>query len=746
MLRLGKVEPTHPASVSTSIMRILLPLLLLPTALLSTHADDLEEFVAAADAAARSRDFLTLRRACAQGVGERFAFIVENGPYGGGEAGWRAGALMLPSVPQRYLVFHTPSRARDTTAYVFRVASEAGDLRIGARLPDEAVAGYRVTHHRFDIRLDPGTGKAFITDRLSLERMPGAQGVTILRMGSEFVVQEVRDDSGPLAFAQCGGVVAVQVGAATVITVRYESAEGLVTGDEAVLSGHVWWLSVGRLQATHSATVRVPDGWEVATMEPAVKRAPGVYEYQCKQPSTFLSLAAGRYRSAERFTGPVAVRLLHQGEMRGTPEGYLQAAVQSHQFFEWLRVPPWKRVTVLVSRGYRGKPLSVPGLIVMGPSTPIHEMPRLVAQLWLGGLAPATYIRNAWPEAFSDFAALLMTRKDYPVGTLYLAPQDTPTMFAEPVREGPLFLASPESGQSVWDFARRKGCKALEMLEAEIGRDALRKALRLFVTDAPVSRGVDWEDLQLAVDDVTGTSYRWFFDFWIGMSLWAEPKATFEAGQAVVSLPGMPGRGTVPVALLDARGGMVEQLAARITDRDVQLRMPPGASRVAVDPWWRMLRRVDAREVPPTVEQLARDTWVIVPDELWSSTESLLQRLALLWPDWQVRKAGDVAAADVDTHDVIFWGTGKQPLLWDLGVKFPLWDNSGRIVLFDRSYPVASHSGLAVLRNPRNPAQLVGRMFGVPENGPWTVQAGAIVWDSTGCPVMLHTDPILPRP
>jgi hypothetical protein len=718
-------------------------LLLLPFALVTAHADDLDEFVAAADAAARSRDFLTLRRACAQGVGERFAFIVENGPYGGGEAGWRAGALTLPSALQRYLVFHTPSRARDTTAHVFRVTSEDGDLRIGARLPDEAAAGYRVTHHRFDIRLDPASGKAFITDRLTLERMPGAQGLAILRMGSEFVVQEVRRDSGPLPFAQCGGVVAVQVGTATEITVRYESTEGLVTEDEGVLSGHVWWLSVGRLQATHSATVRVPDGWDLASMEPAVKRAPGVFEYDCKQPSTFLSLAAGKYRTAEQSAGSTAVRLLYLGEMCGSPEGYLQAAVEAHRFFEWLGAPRWRKATVLVSSGYHGRPLSVPGLIVLGSSTPIYEMPRSVAQMWFGGIAPATYIRNAWPEAFADFAALLMTRKDYPAGTLYLGPSENPRMFAEPVREGPLFLASPESGWSVWDFARRKGCKALEMLEIEIGREALQQALRLFVTDAAVSRGVDWEDLQRAVDDVTGPSYRWFFDFWVGMGLWAEPRVTAEAGAVVVSLPGMPGRGTVPVAFLDARGGMVEQLTAQITDREVHLRLPTGASSVALDPWWRVLRRVDARDVPPTLQQLAMDTWVIVPDELWMSADSLLQRLPRLWPGWKVKKASDVVPDDLQAHDVIFWGTGTHPLLWDLGVKFRLWDNDGRMVFLSQAYPIASHTGLTVMRNPRSEGRLVGRMFGVPENGPWTVQAGTVIWDRQGRPVMLHSDPIL---
>jgi hypothetical protein len=729
--------------------------------------EDLARF---ADDAAQGRFYSNLVAVRSKVSRETFRFLVTEGPWGGGARGWRAQLLEAPGEPdQHYLVFHTPITVRGIGDKLYELALENDQWIIASLVLETDARGYQVVRHDFDVRFAVQDHKVFIKDKVSMTRGEMAQPTIVLRLGSEYTVRSVSRAGESLPFAQAGGIVMVRAPEAQSfdIDMEYEGwlaapgFNGYIGPDEAILTGGYWWPHVARQQAPHGVRVQVPKGWTAVGMGELVRKEESpegtLFQFDMPLPYNYLSLSAGPYTVTERQVGARTCAVCQLRYDEAAARTQLDVLPEMLTFFERFTAYPFTRYAVVASPNYGGPPLSAGSFFTAQPDALPLVSPQTVSQTWWGGMAGADCLRNLWPESFAAYSSGLFFRErdTHHVEEARLAYRLLPDDL-DIAEHGGVQFATPERGEDARRLAQGKGAIALQVLEWEIGTDAMMTALRSFVANAPVLRSREWEHFQFAASEIAGQDLQWFFDEWVRftgsarLELESVRLRKSSEGYSVsggIQLSGLIRQLTVPIGLIYEDGTVEERrvgvrgLRARFsldTDRPPQL--------LVVDPYLRLYREVAPEELPPMVCNLSKDAWVIVPDDMSARILELRRKIEAFLGAATIKTESEVTLEDTTKRDVIYYGSGSHPTLWDLAIQFPIWEKDGRVHLGDGAFETAQVVALAALRNPLAPTRLVGRMFGGSQLQPLTYRASAIICDRLGRPLRAQTLPIKTGP
>ncbi len=348
-----------------------------------------------------------------------------------------------------------------------------------------------------------------------------------------------------------------------------------------------------------------------------------------------VDLMAGPYRVTERDVRtsagrPVTVRTYFHPEIASHAEAYLDASRSFIDRYDALIGPyPYTIFSVVSSPTPTG--FGMPALTYLGvevlrlPFIRDTSLGHEVLHNWWGNGVLVDYARGNWSEGLTTFMADYAYREQ-------AGEEAARAMRIDWLRD--LAAVPPADDRPVAAFtARHHGASQIIgyhkiamiflMLRDEIGRDAFNAALRGFWSEHRF-RAASWEDLRRAFEaaskkDLTATFTQWLtrtglpdirIDDVVRESAGAGHRLRITLAQ---SSPPFTAR--VPIVIATAAGMESQDLMLDATRQTFSVSLMGWPTSIALDPDFRMLRRLAESEAPPILRQVMLDaqTTLIVP-------------------------------------------------------------------------------------------------------------------------------------
>jgi len=545
-----------------------------------------------------------------------FTVIKTNGAYETGKFGWTA--LEGEANGKRYIVLSTPLTSEDIGERLFETDGD----KLTKYIDEREDFGWRIESHSMSVSFDIPGKKVKVNDRLRF-RHTGEEGPLIFRMGPNYVVQSIQEAKGleKVPFTQLGGIVFLpdaKDGQTFIVTyegtVDKPNYAGSITPSEAMLTNDYWYPMIARKPSPYGITVFGPEDWTVVAQGEMVgtrtQFGTRVTSYRMDLPCTYWSLNVAPYKKVENTIDGRKFRVWS----KTTPEPRMNLQTELYPLilktYEKFAKFPFSGYGACITPLYGGGALEAYSFATYGyyPGEDSHEP----AHTWWGGLINNTYLNSLWNESFADWSGGFYGR-NAELGNKAergLAFIQTPDV-NEDYDAAPLNDSPPDIGPASTTLGYGKGAFVLQMLEQEIGPEKMLKACQEWIKRQDPTRGGEWEDFEVVVQDVAGKDVKWFFDEWVrrpGYPRLGEMTASYKQGNAVISIPISNGKWKITADVLlkykDGRQAIMTATNEVVGNKHVW-KVPPKEKPVLVsfDPWRRVVRKFESSEEPTSISR-----------------------------------------------------------------------------------------------------------------------------------------------
>ncbi|MFM9883052.1 MAG: M1 family metallopeptidase [Burkholderiales bacterium] len=348
-----------------------------------------------------------------------------------------------------------------------------------------------------------------------------------------------------------------------------------------------------------------------------------------------VDLMAGPYRVTSRdmrtTTGkPITVRTYFHPEIADQADAYINASEAFiRQYDAQIGPYPYSIFSVVSSPMPTG--LGMPALTYLGvqvlrlPFIRETSLGHEVLHNWWGNGVFVDYSRGNWSEGLTTFMADYAYREK-------AGEAEARAMRIDWLRDLSAVPASEDRPLSAFT-ARHHGASQIIgyhkvamiflMLRDEIGHDAFESALRRFWSERQFSES-SWEDVRRAFEAVSKKDLRATFSQWltrtglpaIRIKLAARvADATGHRLEVTLAQTSPPYRMHVPIEVQTASGAKRHILTLDAAEQSYILPSSERSTRIALDPDFRVLRRLDDAETPPILRQVMvhPETTLVIP-------------------------------------------------------------------------------------------------------------------------------------
>jgi hypothetical protein len=367
------------------------------------------------------------------------------------------------------------------------------------------------------------------------------------------------------------------------------------------------------------------------------RQAGGRYRarFEFSEPAEGIALMAGPYRIEERRVrtaagSEVRLRTYFHAEIAGLASGYLDSIAGYLDLYErWIGAYPFSEFSVVSSptpTGFGMPTLTYLGIEVLRlPFIRATSLGHEVLHNWWGNGVYPDYARGNWSEGLTTFMADYAYReRESPqaAASARLAwLRDYAAM--PPGDDAPLVRFTSRTHGASQIVGYNKSAMLFFMLRDAVGETAFEQGVRGFWS-ANRFRIASWDDLRGAFERASGKNLAAFFEQWLQRTgapslhiadAQAEPVAggwqlsvTLEQGAPAYAL-------SVPLALRTAGGDITRRVELSRERGTAVLELPAEPLQVALDPEFRLLRRLAAAEAPPILRDamLAEHPTLITP-------------------------------------------------------------------------------------------------------------------------------------
>jgi aminopeptidase N len=521
-------------------------------------------------------------------------------------------------------------------------------------LSSESVAS--PPHMDLSVRLDPGTRELSAQGAITLQ----ASGTRQLALGAQFEALELKVDGRAIDRASVRDgerqVWALDLGAtadAHRIDLHYRGrlaplaesdSPGVLGGlppmaDERgsfLPAGSGWYPEMGAEPFTYSMQLELPKGQRGLVPGRLVNEEAGAEKYRADfrfdQPAEGIDLMAGPYRVRERAlllpTGAsVRLRTYFHAEIDSLAAGYLDASAgYLERYSKSIGPYPYSELSVVSSplpTGFGMPTLTYLGIDVLRlPFIRTTSLGHEVLHNWWGNGVYVDWERGNWCEGLTTFLADYAFKEDegdeaareMRLGWLrdYAA--------VPPARDQPLRAFTSRTHDASQIVGYGKAAFLFLMLRDELGRTAFAAAIRHF-WEAERFRRASWADLQRAFEQASGRNLDAFFAQWLdrtGAPSLAVEKAGIDSAETrvrlhVVLAQSEPAyRLQVPLALTTATGREEKTVDLASVRQEFAFDAAAPPRTLAIDPQYRLFRRLDAAEIPPILRQATLDPGIVI--------------------------------------------------------------------------------------------------------------------------------------
>jgi aminopeptidase N len=449
-----------------------------------------------------------------------------------------------------------------------------------------------------------------------------------------------------------------------------------------------WYPEIPGSRPTFRLRVEGPAGYEAVTAGRLVRRETAGQvtrsEWETREPIGGLSLSAGPYLVREAGSGETRLFTYFYPETDALSEKYLAAVARYLDLYRGLFGPyPFEKFAVVENffpTGYGFPSYTLLGsTVVRLPFLLDTSLGHEVAHSWWGNGVRVDYRKGNWSEGLATYVAdyLYMERSSAEEGREYRLKilRDYSTL----VPAGGDFPLSSFTGRdspASRAIGYGKGAMVFHMARRRAGDEAFWKGLKEVARER-MFREASWDDFARAFGKNSGANFARFFRQWVD-----------HPGAPVIALHGVranrAGKGwrvsgrvtqekpyynlSVPLRLITIDGK--KDTVIKVVGKEARFAMASASRplRLIVDPDVDLFRRLDATEIPPSVNGIRGSADLLVvaarglPADLLEASKVLLAAMGK--EKIGILREEDTPPSRLAGHDVLYLGLpgGKKYL------------------------------------------------------------------------------------
>ena len=627
-----------------------------------------------------------------------------------------------------------------------------------------------VVHHELTVRIGPSTAQLDVTDTISIPEGMSVKGLTfslheglspksltagvsVEPIGEQAAVadkgMDQEDHSSVIRQTQYRLVVD-KVPEQRQLTLHYHGkihhpvtqieqeyargfsqSPGLIDEQGVYLAGATHWVpSFGEEYLTYRMTVRSPAGWKTVSQgrrSTSLDDEGGhVDTWEVDTPTEEIFVIAAEFVEYEYAVGNILAMAFLRGKDDGLANKYLETTAQYMEMYQDLLGPyPYSKFALVENFWETG--YGMPSFTLLGPQVIrfpfiLHSSyPHELLHNWWGNGVFVDFSTGNWCEGLTTYMADHLiaeqrgTGDDYRRSTL-----QGYTDYVTEDNEFPLREFVSRSNASSSSIGYGKTAMIWDMLRADVGDVAFKQAFQKFYRDNKFRRA-GFDDIRLAFEAVTGRDLAAFFDQWVNrtgapeLSIGSVRSDATPDGFAVQlrlkqEQPGEAYALRVPVVVYTATEALTEMVTMNGKDQEFTIPVSGEPLRVAVDPQFNLMRRLDYREIPPSMSKMfgATRTLMLLPSGAGADELARYEALADIWKGGQgeafeVRMDADVEELPADRSIWVLGLNNRWRSAVETGLQVYDAEIGDASVRFGtETGDPASNSLVVVLRHPGN--------------------------------------------
>jgi len=506
---------------------------------------------------------------------------------------------------------------------------------------------------------------------------------------------------------------------------------GLISGQGVYLDANsAWYPRFDDEMLSFSLTAEAPPGWEVVSqgqrqMVPGDTGGP-VVRWTESQPQDDIYLLAGQFRLYQRPGTPAEALVYLRRADDALAARYLDATLSYLTLYSRLLGPyPYGKFALVENFWETG--YGMPSFTLLGPRVIrlpfiLHSSyPHEILHNWWGNGVYIDVATGNWSEGLTAYLADHLVQAQRGRGAKYR--RSALQKYADYVaaeKDFPLTAFRARHGAVSQAVGYNKTLMLFHMLRRRLGDRAFLAGLRHFY-ETNRFRQAGFADLREAFEQESGEDLKGWFAQWVertGAPVLAvsavgvdETHGRYHVSGTLEQTQGEPAYGLdVPIAVqLAGEEKAFEVVIPMHTRRtEFDLEVPGRPVRLVVDPRFDLFRRLDRREIPPSLGQLfgADAVHLVLPAAAPKPLREAYHRMATSWAEGPANIVWDDQIQSLPrTRNVWILGWDNrfrgrlESALRSQGVK--LEDSAGTIG--DQRFPRHSHSLVLSARHPASP-------------------------------------------
>ncbi|MGD9006976.1 MAG: M1 family aminopeptidase [Desulfobacteraceae bacterium] len=443
-----------------------------------------------------------------------------------------------------------------------------------------------------------------------------------------------------------------------------------------LLAGSGWYPQSLQAASTYTLSIDAPKGilGVTAGRNLGHHTAGGrtISKWRIEQPLRGLSLSAGPFQPATKTFGRITAATYFTPALQDLSQDYLEAIGRYLAFYEkLLGAYPFDQFSVVENffpTGYGFPSYTLMGRRVLRLPFIIHtSLGHEIAHCWWGNGVLVDAASGNWSEGLTSYVADYLYKERRGSGVDHRRQWlRNYTGLVQPDQDFALnkFISRTDPATSAVGYD--KAAMVFHMLRRKVGDDRFWQTLR-DVYAKHLFEAIDWRDWQTAFEASYGKSLETFFQQWVyragapQLFLSDTRIKTTESGSSVSGILAQrkPYYALEADVVLETANGIFERRVPIHGDRSpFSFSVKERPLRLTVDPQVHLFRRLDPREMPPTVNSIkGADALTVVVaanlDERWKSVAGRL-----------CTALGVDAAAIVQEAEFTLTPADRTPVLW----------------------------------------------------------------------------------
>jgi len=511
----------------------------------------------------------------------------------------------------------------------------------------------------------------------------------------------------------------------------FRETAGIVSQAGVYLAGNGFWVpQFDRGLVEFTLTAKAPEGWHLVSQGNGVSRdAEGRARWDSAGPMDEIYLVGGpltRYRQA---AGAVEAEVYLRTPDEALAGKYLSATAQYLEMYRGLLGPyPYGKFALVENFWETG--YGMPSFTLLGPQ--VIRLPFIIASSypheilhnWWGNSVFVDYASGNWCEGLTAYLADHLIQEQRGQGEAYR--RDTLQKYRSYVREGrdfPLVEFRARHSAATEAVGYGKALMGFHMLRRKLGDEAFRAWAARFYREEK-GKQASFADVRRTMEAVAGADLGGFFHDWTERTGAAE--LTVEGVEVAPVEGGFEVRGTlrqtqggepfalaVPLAVQTGEAPVEATVALAAAAAPFAIRVAARPLALQVDPSFDLFRRLDPREIPPSIGQIFGEpkALAVIAAAATGEESAAWRTLVESWRTdaHSIEIVTDAELAELPADRAV-WLLGRGNRLaprYFAGAAGLTVDAEGLGVEGER-IPFAGHSAVVVVRHPASAERALG--------------------------------------